>query len=1092
MKKYFYIFTLFFLQAIIAACTDSEIYDSPDNGTASSIKIILNIPVDNGKTRGLIYGPDEDPIDGESVIKDVHALAFDKSSGKYLGKLQSYMSDGSLISKIEVNEIGLNELTIVVLTNLGSLENGNELISQINALAKDKITKTEVLKSLKYTFTSQWVLTDRPLPMWGETDVTPIKESTAIETINLYRSISKINVVVNNGNGRTDENGIEVFKLKSVRVYYARTSGLTGSLHAPVVNEEGGSNTIIHPSIPEGVDYFPRHDKEQENNLLFEEKTEGGSYAIENKIYVPESDQTNTEEPMCLVVGGYYMGSTQETYYRVDFKQGNKGTEFYNAIRNHIYTFNINNVTRPGTDEPDPALDHVVVGMDVSIKDWTTEWMRGIGGQYTLEVEAGGLFLESTNTRGNELWVKSTHNNGWNISDQSGDWFTVVPKTDKSGVILTANRENFGGQRRGSFVITSGNLSKVIMVRQKGKGTANCYVVSDNGEHILQDLIVTVKGNGEDGLIADGHPLADQEPNLAPDDVKIIWQTAKGLVTLKTDAQGKAIINENGIVQFQIDLTKKNADIAKSNYPNQQGGNALIGAFKNGVIIWTWHLWVCPDLDANKNGYVDDNELSNCTQTWNTGYGYGYDFLDRYLGALTNKPGLTSLGLLYQWGRKDPFIGAARISETLSGNRMDTDNLSGYGWKNSSSNMSIEESVKNPTTLINGTITGADYSFLWGTDKGFTTVRDAGNKTIYDPCPIGYRVPPVSSIVFTNGSSSSEDTNYDRNVTWWPNAQSSTYVAPGNTDSYGFWLNCNSASSKPSGVNSWSSYGNKKNNVSVTNAAWLPLAGVYDGDINTLATVDGGNSVVVNSIIWTNSSIQVGNSVRPGALFLHGREKNSSANGRHLHRLIENSNDLYAKPTHAGSVRCIKDTKASIQNAIQVPEEITLNYANGSYVDAILTSITESWEVIDPGAMWFVMTPDQGIAGSQQSIRFTATSENTGTTTRSAILKIKFSDGSIRDIKVTQSSSSSTTNLTFKYNEGGSYYRKSVNIGTSNFTWECTPSSSGLKIDKSGKNLRIYLLNDNYTSQEYRWTITVKNSEGKIIYYINVTQSRYF
>lgn len=1088
MKKYFYIFTLFFLQAIIAACTDNEIYDSSDNGTGSSIKIILNIPVDNGKTRGLIYGSNEDPIDGESVIKDVYALAFEKSSGKYLGKLQSYMSDGSLISKIDVNEIGLNELTIVVLTNLESLENGNELISQINALTKGNIIKTEVLKSLKYTFTSKWVLADRPLPMWGETDVTPIKESTAVGTINLYRSISKINVVVNNGSGR-QENDIDVFKLKSVRVYYARTSGLAGSLHAPVANEEGGSNTIINPSIPEGVDYFPRYDNELENNLLFEEETEGGSYAIENKIYVPESDQTNTEEPMCLVVGGYYMGSTQETYYRVDFKQGNKGTEFYNAIRNHIYTFNINNVTRPGTDEPDPALDHVVVGMDVSIKDWTTEWMRGIGGQYTLEVEAGGLLLESTNTGGNELWVKSTHNNGWNISEQSGDWFTVTPKADKSGVILTAYRENFGGQRRGSFVITSGNLSKVIMVRQKGKGTANCYVVSDNGEHILQDLIVTVKGNGEDGLIADGHPLEDQEPNLAPDDVKIIWQTAKDLVTLKTDAQGKTIINENGIVQFQIDLTKQNADIvANSNYPDQQGGNALIGAFKDGEIIWTWHLWVCPDLDANKNGYVDDNELEACTQTWNTGFGYGYEFLDRYLGALTNKPGLTSLGLLYQWGRKDPFIGAAKISETLTGNRMDTKNLTGYGWKNSTSNMSIEESIKNPTTLINGTITGTDYSFLWGTDKGFTTVRDAGNKTIYDPCPAGYRVPPVSSIVFTNGSRTSEDYNYNFNVTWWPNASSSTYVSPNKTDSYGFWLNCNSASSKPSGINTWSTYGNHINNVAVTNAAWLPLAGVYDGNINNLAKVDGENSVVVNSIIWTNSSIKAGNSVRPGALFLHGRESNNSANGRHLHRLIENDNALYAKATHAGSVRCIKDTKASIQNAIQVPEEITLGYANGSYVDEILTSITESWEVIDPGAMWFVMTPDQGTAGSQQYIKFTATSENTGTTARSAVLKIKFSDGSIRNINVTQRPSVPTINLTFAYNATSSSSNQSVNIGTSSFTWETIPSNPSLTTSRSGSNLRVRPSSSNTTGSERKWVITVKNSQGKIIYYINVTQ----
>lgn len=1008
MKKYIYIFAIICLQAMIAACTDSEIYDSPDNGTGgSSIKILLNVPVDNGKTRGLVYGPNEDPIDGESSIEDVYVLAFNKTSGNFVGKLITRMlSNNSLMTTVNAEEIEMNELTVVVLTNLKGLENGDELIEYINNLTKGSVTKTAVLNNLKYTFSGIWVLADRPLPMWGETNVTPMEGKAVSGSVDLYRAVSKINVVVNLGQGIEPRDGKEVFKLKSVRVYYARTSGLAGSLHAPVVNQEGGSNLIITPSIPQNVGYFPRHNEGAENNLLFEESLAGGSYAIENQIYVPESDQTNTEEPMCLVVGGYYMGSEQETYYRVDFKQGNKGSTFYNAIRNHIYTFNINNVTRPGTDDPDQALDHVVVGMDVSIKDWTTEWMRGIGGQYTLEVESGGLFLESNNTRDNDLTVSSTHNNGWVISEQTGEWFTVTKKADGSGVIITANGENRGGQRRGSFVITSGNLNKLIMVRQKGKGTANCYIVSDDGSKILQDLIVTVKGNGEEGLIADGHYLQDQNPILEPDDVKIIWETAEGLVTLRKDAQGKTIIDENGIVKFQIDLTKRNADIKRGNYPDLQGGNALIGAFKNGEIIWTWHLWVCPDLDKNGNGYVDEDELDACTQTWHTGSGYGYDFLDRYLGALTNKPGLSSLGLLYQWGRKDPFIGAASISETQRNNRMQTFNLSGYEWKNSASNMSIDEAIKSPTTLIRGTITGVDYKFLWGTDKGFTTVRDAGNKTIYDPCPPGYRVPPVSSIVFKNGRTTSENTNYNYNVTWWPNRND--YISPNNTDSYGFWLNYRDAGAKPSGVGTYSAGGifqppvNKNNNVSVEGAAWLPLAGVYDGNINSFANVDGENSLTVNSIIWTNSSITAGNNSRPGALFLHGRERNSSSNGRHLHRLIETSNNLFAKSTHAGSVRCIKDAKASIQNAIQTPAEITLGAANGSSVSDYLTSITESWEVIDPGAMWFVMTPDQGIAGSRQEIKFTATEANNTGAARTATLKIKFGDDSMREIKVTQ------------------------------------------------------------------------------------------
>ena len=46
MKKYFYIFILFFIQATVLSCTDEEIYESPTDGK-SSIKITLNVPVDN-------------------------------------------------------------------------------------------------------------------------------------------------------------------------------------------------------------------------------------------------------------------------------------------------------------------------------------------------------------------------------------------------------------------------------------------------------------------------------------------------------------------------------------------------------------------------------------------------------------------------------------------------------------------------------------------------------------------------------------------------------------------------------------------------------------------------------------------------------------------------------------------------------------------------------------------------------------------------------------------------------------------------------------------------------------------------------------
>ncbi|WP_455963502.1 BACON domain-containing protein [Bacteroides bouchesdurhonensis] len=1021
MKKYiYYIVTLFFLQAVVGACTDTEIYDTSDNSKGSQLKIVLNVPVDNARTRGLVHGPDEDPTTSESVINDVYVLAFNKASNKYLGKFQPSMSNNTLIASIDIEKIGTDEITALVLTNLNSLENGSELVNKINQLTTGQ-TKEQLLKSLVYTFNNIWSVNERPLPMWGETDITPVKESTVTGTVNLYRAVSKINVTFNGGKQQlAGDNKTEIFKLKSVRVYYARTSGLAGSLHTPIHNEEGGSDLIGTPSIPDEVNYFPRYKEDgTPNNLLFETTSEDGDYAIENQIYVPESDQDQTDEPMCLVIGGYYMGSDKETFYRVDFKQGNKGTEYYDAIRNHIYNFNINTVTRPGTDEPDPALDHVVVGMDVTITDWTTEWMRGIGGQYTLEVSTGGFVVVAEESQ-NTLKISTTHSEPWSIESKNGNWFDYQETADG---ITIKTKKNSGGERFGSFIVKSGNLQKEITIRQRGKGTANCYIVSDNGEKMEQGLIVTVKGNGEVGLVADGVPLVEKDPYISVDaigDVQIIWETAEGLVTIVQE-NGKAKLDkESGIINYKIDLSKENKDIQASNTLNKQnykGGNALIGAFgKNSDgsvdynnLLWTWHIWVCPELDTNQDGLITDSELRQADQKWVT----GYTFMDRNMGALSNTPGLSSLGLLYQWGRKDPFIGAAKVAK--SANKMETYRpliAQGYDWKTSKGKMSISQTVKAPMTLINGIIDGTDYKSLWGTATGLKGEANAGNKTIYDPCPYGYRVPNVAAIVFKSGYHKSENENWYDNVRFWPYTTEEGdywdyYIQVTGKNSYGFWLQYTSNDSYKGTTYEDGDYNNTQN-INNKSLTWLPLSGVYDGNISNFADVDNQSSLLVNGIMWTNSSVTVNKIERPAALFLHGVQDNESVDGNHLHKLNtseDGNRALYAKPEHAGALRCVRDVKVDMgeENAIKLPDEIKLAATVGDRQTGELTSLLDDWEVVDPGAMWFDMTPDAGSTGSKQTLTFTSTKVNVSSS-RSAYIKIKFNDGkgTVKQIKVTQ------------------------------------------------------------------------------------------
>ncbi len=110
---------------------------------------------------------------------------------------------------------------------------------------------------------------------------------------------------------------------------------------------------------------------------------------------------------------------------------------------------------------------------------------------------------------------------------------------------------------------------------------------------------------------------------------------------------------------------------------------------------------------------------------------------DRNLGALVVTPATgdsdpLSIGLYYQWGRKDPFPGSASISSNKASA------VAGEGMTKHDALVSVEYAIAHPT----------EYVYVPNTDNSDWTEThpadlwdNAGKKTIYDPCPAGYRVP---------------------------------------------------------------------------------------------------------------------------------------------------------------------------------------------------------------------------------------------------------------------------------------------------------------------------------------------------------------
>jgi hypothetical protein len=166
-------------------------------------------------------------------------------------------------------------------------------------------------------------------------------------------------------------------------------------------------------------------------------------------------------------------------------------------------------------------------------------------------------------------------------------------------------------------------------------------------------------------------------------------------------------------------------------------GNAVVAMKVNNVIYWSFHLWV-----TEYNPYeAAGQKLFNGT-TRNI-------FMDRNLGALSNEYDATgeARGLFYQFGRKDPF---PRGTGWLGGN-------ANFMWYKSASSLgsitpvttlasmpstslrplqAIPVTLNNPTTFYNVAPwpLSVENDSLWDTH--------GGNKSAFDPCPEGWRVPP--------------------------------------------------------------------------------------------------------------------------------------------------------------------------------------------------------------------------------------------------------------------------------------------------------------------------------------------------------------
>ena len=268
-------------------------------------------------------------------------------------------------------------------------------------------------------------------------------------------------------------------------------------------------------------------------------------------------------------------------------------------------------------------------------------------------------------------------------------------------------------------------------------GNANCYIVTAPGVYKFK----AVKGNNTATYVED------------VDSAVILWETWNNAEEVTEHSVVTSVSYAEDYMIFHT------PDVLVP-------GNAILAAIDEaGNALWSWHIWV-PKTAITTDSYGDI---------------FGSPAMDRDLGALIPVTAgeaavdATSYGLSYQWGRKDPFPGPQALKSSKPAT------VAGKASEVAPGKITLEESIANPTLL------GHENNLNWLV-KADNTLWSNDEKTMYDPCPAGYRVPKRDG---TKPSWSSDLTkadgwNADKTYGWFTiGAPAAVFPLAGYRDDYG-------------------------------------------------------------------------------------------------------------------------------------------------------------------------------------------------------------------------------------------------------------------------------------------------------------------
>lgn len=715
---------------ILTGCVYDKPYEKPSViAESNTVTFALRVPGHSMPTRAT--AADEVVTSASVILFDAEGMYVDYFAGNVGEMTDNTIKFTTPLKKGEYN------IVVVANTDLSAVENDFQGLSKAELLA---------LLTCRLNTNQKWDISSMEIPMAGEIEgLTEISDGSVEIPVSLYRMLARIDVI-----NSDNPSGSPKFQMSQVILSNSNTVGNV----APQVDASTGKLLFGQTNIPASPGKTDAKLTYNCSNSLT-----GSIYTFESAVAddsAGDADGDYGDATRIIVYGKYispgdYM--TSYGYYPIDFTyDGSDDTvqgDYMPLIRNHKYVVEITEVNGPGymyLYEAEAAYTKQsnmkirIISYDESaVSDFVYNGQYYLGLQNSEMVipwDADGIFtnLAATNYLEHHSISVVGHPNWMSVSAEPGTSNTMNSYTN---IKMTANQYNFSQhERSGEVMIRVGDLVHSFSIIQKGVVAPNCYVAGP-GETISIPYMVCPNmfdaQYSRSPYPGDGGEPATCVDGITPDDAQRVefeffWSDKPGVI-------------QNTSFSYEVDGYHSMLNITTGDE-----GNALVGIKLDGVVKWSWHIWVSAEKETIMKGASSS----------------GYEWMDRNIGALINHYDSDReqdvAGLRYVYGRKDPFPGSRSLAMIGEEDTM----IDLYDYLGGTFTMpdaltievTLSEAVKNPTQYYWDWISWSSdghLGWLWNDATLMTGIYpQVKRKSLFDPCPAGWKLPETYEFILDN------------------------------------------------------------------------------------------------------------------------------------------------------------------------------------------------------------------------------------------------------------------------------------------------------------------------------------------------------